>query len=176
MNIIRHILGKNICFYCCADFQGFIWKTAGKRFPFCVIYIQDCNPRLVYLSRSDKICEKSFFAFKILINGVVIIQMILAQVGKYTCIKLTEIYPVQVKSMGRNFHDNVGNAGLFHFKKSSLKLNRIRGCYGIVKRLVIKADINGSDDTGGKVTGVKNTFYQPRGCRLSIGSGNADKR
>ena len=119
--------------------------------------------------------KKPFFTIKVFIHVLVIIQVITGQVGKYTCIKPAKIHSVQIKPMGGDFHDDMGDPCFFHFMQGFLKINGIRCGDGIVKNQIIIPDIDGSDDTGCKSASLENTFQQPRGCGLAVGPGDTDK-
>ena len=147
MNIICDTGCKNIRFLFRTDGKCFIIKGCGKVFAFRVINIQDSRG-IFFPVWPEKPGEKSFFTIKVFIHAFVIIHVILSQVREYTCIKSAVIHPVKVKPVGRDFHDDMGNTGVFHVMKGSLKINGIRCCHRVVKNLMIISDIDGSDDTG----------------------------
>ncbi len=65
--------------------------------------------------RCQKIGKEPFLAVVIGGHIRVIIKVVLGQVGENARIKPAPVHPELVQAVGGHFHDDMGDAGLFHF-------------------------------------------------------------
>ncbi len=103
---------------------------ADQKFGIGEGFCQAFSPVIVYINHrrcfsglafwTQKICKKALFAAKVRLHGFMVIQVVLGQIGKDPSIKFTTVYPMLIQAVGGNFHDDVGDPGLFHVEECLL--------------------------------------------------------
>src|SRR5690554_939739 len=84
----------------------------------------------VYKAFHSTICgslKEAVFHFKIVIHTTVKIQMITAEICKNIKVKIYPIYSMKSEGMGRDFHDHMAYACLYHLHQDLIELQDIRG-------------------------------------------------
>ena len=71
--------------------------------------------------------EQNSLGGKILIHGVVIIEMIAGQIGEHRHIEWDPVNPLLRQSMRGDFHHRLGRSAAIRFREHTIQFKRFRG-------------------------------------------------
>ena len=124
--------------------------------------------------------EEELFGREVPLHGLVVIQVVTAQVGEQGHIEAETTQPVLLQGVRRHLHDHVGRTAIHHGAQQPLQGYRIRGGEGCltedmqpVRAMVAVVD---RTDHPGPIAGMQEQrLDQPTGGGLAVGAGDADQ-
>ena len=120
------------------------------------------------------VAEQDGLGIAVGLHGLVEIQMVLGQIGKYSHGILHPIDPVQCQGVGGDLHDHMGAAGIPHLREQALEFKgfrrgALRGDHLCADHVLVGAD----QAHPGPGLLLQNGLEEVRGAGLAVGAGDA---
>ena len=153
---------------------GSIAPPTGKGYYFTGATVQQAGrPRVRRVDNAGlTAAEQNGLGVAVGLHGLVKVQMILSQVGKYTHLVRNAIDTVQHQGVGGNLHHHIGASRVPHPGQEHLQLKGLGG--GPLRRenLLSNHILVGADQAHGFSPGLQNGLEEVCGGGLPVGPGN----